>query len=169
MGGHSNYANANEISIERDADTGAKSTSPWVKKLSDKPLTEGQECLLAYGPNFAVIPRCQPSGEYIVVIEHACWKLNQGEAEELRVEVKNILKKTQMPKSNITKEEFQAIKELKKRMTTEWSWLQIRGGHGGVKQRRLHKEGRRSIEPTNIKEDSRRSYIQTEDQIYKPA
>ena len=35
------------------------------------------------------------------------------EAEELRVEIKNILKKTQPNKSNITKDEFRAIKELK--------------------------------------------------------
>ena len=46
-------------------------------------------------------------------IEYACQKLNEGEAEELRVEIKNILKKTQPNKSNITKDEFQAIKELK--------------------------------------------------------
>ena len=55
-----------------------------------------------------------PKGEYIVAIEHACSKLNQGEAEELKVEVKNILKKTQAPKSNITKEEVKSIKELKR-------------------------------------------------------
>ena len=49
-----------------------------------------------------------------MAIEHACSKLNQGDAEQLRVEVKNVLKKTHLPKSNIFKEEFQAIKELKK-------------------------------------------------------
>ena len=52
--------------------------------------------------------------EYIVTIQHGCSKLNQGDAEELRVEVKNVLKKTQLPNSNISKEEFQTIKELKK-------------------------------------------------------
>ena len=36
-----------------------------------------------------------------------------GEAEELRVEIKHILKKTQPTRSNVTKDEFQAIKELK--------------------------------------------------------
>ena len=46
-------------------------------------------------------------------IEYVCQKLNEGKAEELRVEIKNILKKIQPNKSNITKEEFQAIKELK--------------------------------------------------------
>ena len=120
---HSNYAiskasrtdETNETNIETDTDTGTKSSSStWVKNLSDKPLREAQECLLAHGPNFIVIPRCPFTGKYIVAIDHACSKLNQGDAEELRVEVKNILKKTQMPKSNITKEELQAIKELNK-------------------------------------------------------
>ena len=49
-----------------------------------------------------------------MAVEHACSKLNQGDVEELRVEVKDLLKKTKLPNSNITKEEFQAIKELKK-------------------------------------------------------
>ena len=35
------------------------------------------------------------------------------DAEELRVEIKNLLKKAKETRSNITKEEFQAIKELK--------------------------------------------------------
>ena len=47
-------------------------------------------------------------------IEKVCQNLKQGEAEELRGEVKSILKKIKPPKSNITKEEAKAIKELKK-------------------------------------------------------
>ena len=49
-----------------------------------------------------------------MAIKQACSRLNQGEEEELRVEVKNALKKTHLPKPNITQEEIQAIKELKK-------------------------------------------------------
>ena len=126
MGGHSNCA----ILKKQMTDTGPSSTSStWVKNLSDTLLTEAQECLLAHGPNFMIIPRSPLKGEYIVVIEHACSKLNQGEAEELRVEAKNILKKTQMPKFKISpKEEFQAIKELKKDdnrmiLTADKGWL----------------------------------------------
>ena len=48
-----------------------------------------------------------------MAIEHACSKLNQGEAEELRVEVKNVLKKVQLPKTNIYRKEMKAMKELK--------------------------------------------------------
>ena len=42
-----------------------------------------------------------------------CHKLKEGEADELSVEIKNILKKAQTPRSNISKEEFKAIRELK--------------------------------------------------------
>ena len=80
----------------------------------DKPLTQVQRSLLAHGPNYAIIPRNSPKEEYIAAIEQVCHKLKEGEADELRVEVKNLLKKAQTPRSNISKEEFQAIKELKK-------------------------------------------------------
>ena len=55
-----------------------------------------------------------PNGEYILANEKSHSKLNQGEAEELRVEVKNAMKKTHLPTSNTTKEESEAIKELKR-------------------------------------------------------
>ena len=41
-------------------------------------------------------------------------KLEKGEAEELRAEVKNILKKAHPPKPNITKEEWKVIERLRK-------------------------------------------------------
>ena len=56
-------------------------------------LTETQLRILSHGPNFAVVPRCPPVGEYIASIEQACKQLKQGEAEELRGEIKAILKK----------------------------------------------------------------------------
>ena len=59
--------------------------------LSKIPLMEAQENLLAHGPNFAITPRCPPIGEYIAVVEQTCQNLTQGEAEELRAEVKAVL------------------------------------------------------------------------------
>ena len=47
-------------------------------------------------------------------IEQTCKQLKQGEAEELRGKVKTILKKIQTPKYNITREEYQALEELRK-------------------------------------------------------
>ena len=40
-------------------------------------------------------------------------EIREGEAEELRAEVKNILKKAHPPKPNITKEEWKAIENLR--------------------------------------------------------
>ena len=48
-----------------------------------------------------------------MAVEHACSKLNQGEADELRVEVTNILKRVQLPRTNIKKEEMKVMKELR--------------------------------------------------------
>ena len=110
-GGHSKIT-------KEDVHTGAKtskaSTSKWVKNLSDMPLTQAQRSLLAHGPNYAVIPKVTPKEEYIAAIEQACHKLEEGKVDELRVEVKNLLKKAKTPRSNISREEFQAIKELKR-------------------------------------------------------
>ena len=111
------YANARQVaSSNKEDNTNHAQTSDtdskWVKNLSDTPLTEAQTRLLAHGPNFAIIPRNLPKEEYVTSIEYMCQKLKEGEAEELRVEIKNILKKTQPTRSNITKDEFQAIKEL---------------------------------------------------------
>ena len=85
------------------AQTSDTSMSKWVKNLSHKPLTQAQRSLLAHGPNYAIIPRNSPKEEYIAAIEQACHKLKEGKADELRVEVKNLLKKAKKPKSNISK------------------------------------------------------------------
>ena len=55
-----------------------------------------------------------PMVECITATEEIFQKLEKGEAEELRVEVKNILKKAHPPKPNITKEEWKAIEKLRK-------------------------------------------------------
>ena len=89
----------------------------WVRNLSSTPLTDAEERLLAHGPNFAVVPKEPPILEYITAIEKSCTQLQQGKAEELRAEIKAILKKilTSRPnKSNITKQEHQAMNKLKK-------------------------------------------------------
>ena len=90
------------------------SNNKWVKNLSRRPLTKAQENILSHGPNYAIVTREPPIGEYVAQIERVCQSLTQGEGEELRAEVKAIMKRTKAPKSNISKEEARAIKELKK-------------------------------------------------------
>ena len=72
----------------------------WVRNLSKPPLTEAQECLLAHGPNFVLVPKDLPTCEYIAATEKACQHLMQGKVEELRGEIKQLLKKNTT--SNLT-------------------------------------------------------------------
>ena len=81
--------------------------------LSRRLLTKAQEKILSHGPNYANVTKEPPIGEYTAQVEKVCQSLKQGEAEELRGEVKLIMKKIKPPKSNISKEEARAIKELK--------------------------------------------------------
>ena len=79
--GKNNPSNTNCVQDERRENT-------WVKNLSSKPLTQDQFKALAHSPNFAIVPRSPPVGEYIVAIENVCNQLQQGKAEELRGEIK---------------------------------------------------------------------------------
>ena len=69
--------------------------------------------LLSHGPNFVVAPRDPPNLEYIVATEKVCNQLTQGKAEELRGEVKALLRKDHKAKPNIPKDEYKALKEMK--------------------------------------------------------
>ena len=83
--------------------------------LSSTPLTEEQEKLLAHGPKFVITPRQALVNEYIAATEQACTKLEQGKQEEFRVEVKKLLQQDENKRrsTNISKEEFKALRELK--------------------------------------------------------
>ena len=108
-------SNNNSNAVDH-TNTNNNSIKKWVINLLDTPLTPNQEKLLARGPKFVIKPKLPPVEEYITAIEKMCPKLDKGEADELRVEVKKALKKAQnKTKSfNITKEENQTLKELKR-------------------------------------------------------
>ena len=96
-----------------DTDIDRNKENIWVRNLSKTPLTNAQEKVLARGPNFAIVPKVPPVIEYVAAIEKACEQLKQGEVEELRGEIKSIIKKIH-PRPNIPKEEHQALQQLKK-------------------------------------------------------
>ena len=77
-------------------------------------MTKDQIKALAHGPNYAIVPRSPPVGEYITATENVCNQLQQGKAEELRGEIKSVLKNIHTPRPNITREERKAIDELRK-------------------------------------------------------
>ena len=81
----------------------------WVHNISSTPLTDAEMKVLSRGPNFASMPKYPPVDEYIASIENVCLKLKQGKADELKGEIKTILKKINTPNNNITKEEKKAL------------------------------------------------------------
>ena len=74
--------------------TAPSATSKWVINLSSKPLTTAQEQILTHRSNFAVTPRSPPIGEYIAAVKRTCQNMEQGEADEMRAEVKAVMKKS---------------------------------------------------------------------------
>ena len=83
--------------------------------MSSIPLTPTQEVLLAHGPNFAVTPPNPPILEYITSIELACpcQSINTNEAEGLKADIHRALRHSYPPRSNLRKEEWKTLKQLK--------------------------------------------------------
>ena len=52
--------------------------------------------------------------EYITAIEAVCTKLRQQDAEELRADINRVLRSSHPPKSNLTKAQNLALRELKR-------------------------------------------------------
>ena len=50
----------------------------WVFNLSSIPFMGAQKLLLILvrGPNFAVVPKCPPKGEYVAAEEEVCLRLS---------------------------------------------------------------------------------------------
>ena len=84
---------------EKEEEEEEESIKKWVRNISKTPLTQVQEKLLAHGPNFVIVPKEPSTTEYIAATEKACLRLPCRKVEELRGEVKAILKK---PKTNQT-------------------------------------------------------------------
>ena len=106
--------NRNRNNINNTSNTTHTIGENWVRNLFKTPLTEAQECLLAHQPNFVLVPKDPSTCDYVVATEKACQHLDQGKAEELRGEIKQLLKKNHNIKPNISKEEYHAFKQMKK-------------------------------------------------------
>ena len=113
--GHSNQDVQQNREADNNEDKEREERKKWVINLSSTPLTDEQEKLLAHGPKFVITPREAPVKEYIVAVEQACTKREQGKQEEFRVEVKRLIKKDQNNRrqANASKDEFKALTELK--------------------------------------------------------
>ena len=89
-------------------------SNKWVTNLSKTNVTEGQRSVLAKGPNFSITPRHIPSVDYITAVESIYPKLKEEDAMELRAEINSILRKVQVPKPNVTRQERLGLAQLKK-------------------------------------------------------
>ena len=81
--------------------------------MSSIPLTPTQESLLSKGPNFALASSNPPNVEFISAVELVGHKLLDQDVQELRAETNCLLRKAKQTKSNITKEESKALRELR--------------------------------------------------------
>ncbi|XP_035671873.1 uncharacterized protein LOC118412922 [Branchiostoma floridae] len=97
-----------------DIDLSGTQLKKWVVNISGKSLSDSQTKVLQKGLNFAVTPDKLPVEDFVVATESACAGLPLSSAEQLRSEVAGILKTAKPPKNNITKQERDALKELRK-------------------------------------------------------
>ena len=112
-GGHDAY-HSNPTRHNTNCAQENKRENTWVKNLSTTLLTQMQIKALENGPNYAIVPKVPPVGVYITTIKNVCNQLQQGKAEELRGEIKTVLKKIQATRYHITREERKAIEELRR-------------------------------------------------------
>ena len=89
-------------------------TEKWVINLSSTSLTEGQPSVLAKGPDFSLTPKYIPNIDYITPVESMCGKLEEQEAMGLRADINVLLRKVNIPKPNITRQESIALSQLRR-------------------------------------------------------
>ena len=92
--------------------------NPLLELQNDSPLPKEAKSLLALGPKFAVTPMEIPKMKIMSEIEKCCLTLERKgkkkEAQEVRHNAANVLKKAGKPKFNLTSEQKKGLAYLKK-------------------------------------------------------
>ena len=88
--------------------------SKWVRNCSQRILSDPELSVLAKGLNCAVTPRKIPVVDIITETESVCGRLPEGEKHVLRAKVASILKNPGRIESNVSKEELNALDDLRK-------------------------------------------------------
>ena len=91
------------------------STEHWVTNLSSETLSSGELSLLRKGLNFSVSPSQFPLIDFIIPVENALRRLPSSTADAKLSAAFNVLKKTQLPKYNLSNEERRALSSLRKK------------------------------------------------------
>ena len=76
--------------------------------------TNGQESLLAKGPNFAIASNKIPNVNYTTAVESMCQKLKEEDAGEIKADINSLLIRLQVPKPSLSKQESIGLAQLKK-------------------------------------------------------
>ena len=88
-------------------------TSRWVINRTDKQLSSVQTEVLALGLNFTPAPSTLPLNNFASAIESGACELDRDLANDLKVRVCGLLRKAKLPKSNLTKVQRSALKDLR--------------------------------------------------------
>ncbi len=89
------------------------SSDKVIINLTDKQLDPPTISALKKGLNFAVAPNRIPTEKIISGVEAAIRRIPTDTSEEIRQEIATIIRKSKLPKRNVTKQEIQALKELR--------------------------------------------------------
>ncbi|KAK5638774.1 hypothetical protein RI129_013069 [Pyrocoelia pectoralis] len=88
-------------------------TLKTVHNFSNINISQDAINILQKGFNFAITPKRIPVENIITNVEIALTTVEQPIADEIRLDIANILKKARPPAQNVTKRELIALKELK--------------------------------------------------------
>ena len=105
---------SNNNRLDNNIQSEDNNNNKWVINLSSKSLTESQKSVLAKRPNFSTAPKYITNVECITMVESMCPLFREEEAMELRSDVNALLRKSNAPKPNITRQENIGLAELKK-------------------------------------------------------
>ena len=85
-----------------------------VKNLSNRPLSDAEENVLALGLNYAITPTSIPYSDFIASMEATAKNLNASDANKLRHNVSKALHRAKVPKMNLNWEMLRAVKSLRR-------------------------------------------------------
>ena len=116
--------------MENSSPTHQFDSTDWVINLSVRNLTNHKTTLLKKGVNFAVTDKHVPVTDTIAGVKSFIQNLDCETIDSARREVKTVLTKAKLPKSNITYEQRRALKSSKE--DTSITILPADNGHTSV-------------------------------------
>ena len=84
-----------------------------VINRSARNITPVEEDVLALGLNFAVVPHVLPKEEIVQHLEPKIFRRTNDAASNIRVQITEVLRRAKLPRSNLTKNMKDAVKNLR--------------------------------------------------------